>query len=322
MRILLLLASCFILLVGCEDKTAELALGTLERDQITFTATSNEIIRALPLREGDQVKMGDVLVKLDDKKQRAMLAQAQAEYARAKAQLLLLTNGERSEDIAAAKAKSDRAKANLIAAEKNYTRTNKLFSQGLVSVAERDSQLAAKDAAAGTYHSENEDLTKLISGARIENISAAQAQVDIAQAKLRLEQQILDELTIIATREGILDSLPYHLGERVPKGALLALIEAGGSPYARVYIPASSRLNFSISSQATVFVDGLKDPFEGTVRWIATAPSFTPYFALTEHERSRLMYLAEVSLPESAEALPSGIPAQVDLNNPRRGSND
>lgn len=322
MRILLLLASCFILLFGCEDKTTELALGTLERDQITFSATANEIIRALPVREGDHVKTGDVLVKLDDKKQQAILAQAQAQYARAQAQLLLLTNGARAEDIAAAKAKSDRAKANLIAAEKNYTRINKLFLQGLASVAERDSQLATKDAAAGTYHAENEDLTKLISGARRENIAAAQADVEIAQAKLTLEQQKLDELTVIATREGILDRLPYHLGERVPAGALLALIEAGNAPYARVYIPASSRLDFSISSQVTVFVDGLKEPFEGTVRWIASVPSFTPYYALTEDERSRLMYLAEVALPESAKDLPSGIPAQVDLNNPLGASND
>lgn len=322
MRILLLLASCFILLVGCEDSATELALGTLERDQITFTATSNEIIRALPIREGSQVKVGDVLVKLDDKKQRAMLAQAQAEYAGAKAHLLLLTNGERSEDIAAAKAKSERAKANLIAAGKNYMRINKLFSQGLASVAERDSQLAAKDAEAGTYNSAKEELAKLISGARIENIAEAQAEVDIAQAKLTLQQQKLEELTIIATREGILDSLPYNLGERVPAGALLALIEANGSPYARVYIPAPYRLNFSISSQATVFVDGLKEPFEGTVRWVATAPSFTPYYALTEKERSRLMYLAEIALPESAKELPSGIPAQADLNNTRRAGND
>lgn len=322
MRILLLLASCFILLVGCEDNTTELALGTLERDQITFSATANEIIRALPMREGDHVKIGDVLVKLDDKNQQAILAQAQAEYARANAQLSLLTNGERFEDIAAAQAHLDRAKANLIAAEKNYSRINRLFLQGITSVAEKDSQLATKDAAAGTFNAANEDLAKLIAGARRENISAAQAEVDIAQAKLTLQQQKLAELTIIATREGILDSLPYHLGERVAAGALLAVIEADNNPYARVYIPASYRLKFSISSQATVFVDGIKEPFEGVVRWIASDPSFTPYYALTENERSRLMYLAEIVLPDSAKELPSGIPAQIDLNNPRRAAHD
>ncbi|MDF5393591.1 hypothetical protein P3693_26615, partial [Vibrio parahaemolyticus] len=62
-----------------------------------------------------------------------------------------------------------------------------------------------------------------------------------------------------------------------------------------------------------VHVDGVDQPYSGTVRWVATEPSFTPYFALTEEERSRLMYLAEVDLQDSAQSLPSGIPAQVDL---------
>ena len=34
---------------------------------------------------------------------------------------------------------------------------------------------------------------------------------------------------------------------------------------------------------------------------------------MTEEERSRLMYLAEVQLPESEAHLPNGVPAQVEL---------
>jgi len=50
----------------------------------------------------------------------------------------------------------------------------------------------------------------------------------------------------------------------------------------------------------------------GTVRWVSADASFTPYFALTEHDRSRLSYLAEVDLP-GASHLPSGVPLQVDF---------
>lgn len=322
MRILLLLSIFFILLTGCERGTTEQALGTLERDRITFVATSSEIIRALPIQEGKHVAIGNVLVKLDNKKQLAMLAQAKAEYAKAHAHLLSLTNGERPEDIAAAKAELDRAEANLIASEKSYNRIKSLFAKGLVSVADRDSMLAAKDAAAGTYNSAKEKLAKLMAGTRKENIAEAQAELEVAQAQLSLQQQKLDELTIVATREGILDTLPYHLGERVSAGALLAVIQADGAPYARVYIPAAYRLNFPIASKAIVFVDGLAEPFTGIVRRVATAPAFTPYYALTENERSRLVYLAEIELPESAKNLPSGIPAQVDLKEQRGVSND
>jgi HlyD family secretion protein len=50
----------------------------------------------------------------------------------------------------------------------------------------------------------------------------------------------------------------------------------------------------------------------GTVRWVSADASFTPYFALTEHDRSKLSYLAEVDLPE-ASSLPSGVPLEVDF---------
>ncbi len=60
-------------------------------------------------------------------------------------------------------------------------------------------------------------------------------------------------------------------------------------------------------------VDGLDKPINGKLRWIAHEPVFTPYYALNQQERSRLMYLAEVQLPDSAGSLPNGIPAQVVL---------
>jgi len=50
----------------------------------------------------------------------------------------------------------------------------------------------------------------------------------------------------------------------------------------------------------------------GTVRWVSTDASYTPYFALTEHDRSRLSYLAEIDLPD-ASSLPSGLPLEVDF---------
>jgi HlyD family secretion protein len=73
------------------------------------------------------------------------------------------------------------------------------------------------------------------------------------------------------------------------------------------------RVKFVPGLKVNVHVDGLEEFLAGTVRWVAADPSFTPYYALTEDERSRLMYLAEIDLPESAENLPTGVPAQVDL---------
>ncbi len=134
-----------------------------------------------------------------------------------------------------------------------------------------------------------------------------------AKADVALQEQKLAELTITATRDGLLDNLPFNLGERVPVNGIVAVIQASRVPYARVYVPANYRVDFVPGKTVNVHVDGVEQPYSGTVRWVATEPSFTPYFALTEEERSRLMYLAEVDLQDSAQSLPSGIPAQVDL---------
>ncbi|EPP5330972.1 HlyD family secretion protein [Vibrio harveyi] len=301
------------LLTACSKDDGQQALGTLERDRVTFTATSSEIIRALPIKEGSQVTEGEVLVQLDTKNQEAILARAVAEQAKADAYLLKLTNGERPEDIAAAQARVARAEAQLTEAQKNYQRKAELVRKKLISQSEKDTALAARDSARAELDSSQEEFSKLTAGSRPEDIEQAKAELMAAKADVALQQQKLAELTITATRDGLLDNLPFNLGERVPVNGIVAVIQASRVPYARVYVPATYRVNFIPGKAVQVHVDGVEKPLEGTVRWVATEPSFTPYFALTEEERSRLMYLTEVDLQDSAESLPSGIPAQVDL---------
>lgn len=301
------------LLVACAPDDSSQALGTLERDIVTFSATSNEIIRALPVKEGSQVKIGDVLVRLDTTSQEAMLAQAIAQQAKANAYLTKLTNGERPEDIAVAQAKVTLATAKLTEANKNYRRKAELVSKNLISESEKDTALSARDSARAELDSAKEEFAKLTAGTRLEDIEQAKAELDAAVANTAVQQQKLDELTIVSTRDGVLDNLPYNLGERVSVGSIVAVVQADNSPFARVYVPEPYRVKLTQGTKLQVHVDGVEQTYQGTVRWIANEPSFTPYYALTENERARLMYLAEIDLSDDAQNLPSGIPAQVDL---------
>ncbi|MDF5538878.1 HlyD family efflux transporter periplasmic adaptor subunit, partial [Vibrio parahaemolyticus] len=241
------------------------------------------------------------------------LAHAVAEQAKADAYLLKLTNGERPEDIAAAQARVARAEAQLVEAQKNYQRKAELVRKKLISQSEKDTALAARDSARAELDSSQEEFSKLTAGSRPEDIEQAKAALMAAKADVALQEQKLAELTITATRDGLLDNLPFNLGERVPVNGVVAVIQASRVPYARVYVPANYRVDFVPGKTVNVHVDGVEQPYSGTVRWVATEPSFTPYFALTEEERSRLMSLAEVDLQDSAQSLHSGIPAQVDL---------
>ena len=72
------------------------------------------------------------------------------------------------------------------------------------------------------------------------------------------------------------------------------------------------RVSVQPGKKLDVRVDGISGSITGTVRWVSADASFTPYFALTEHDRSRLSYLAEVDVPD-ASSLPSGVPLEVDF---------
>lgn len=300
-------------LSACDDSPSNLALGTLERDRVALTATAAEVVVELPVREGTPVDAGTVLVRLDDTQQKAVVKQAEAEADAAKAALEKLENGARSEELAAARANVAGARASLVEAQQSFARTKDLQQRGTASKASYDSALATRNAAEATLKSAEEQLRELENGARPEDLASARANLAAAQAALASQQKVLSDLTVVASRDGILDSLPWNLGERVTQGSPLAILTAEGAPYARVYVPEPYRVRLKQGDTLMVSVDGLDQDLEGTLTWISSEPSFTPYYALNQSDRARLMYPAEVQLPDSASDLPSGVPAQVHM---------
>jgi HlyD family secretion protein len=299
-------------IVSCAKKQPE-ALGTLERDRIAHTATAAEVIVELPVQQGDPVTVGTVLVRLDSTLQQARTEHARADVARAEAQLDKLRNGARVEEVAAAQAEVVGARANLIEAEHAFKRQKSLMLRELTSQANLDKKRATRDSVSAKLISAQEQLRKLTNGTREEDLRMGESELAAARALLANETKLLSDLTITASRNGILDNLPWNLGERVSIGSPVAVVLAGAVPYARVYIPEPWRVQITIGTELTVQIDGIDDAFPGTVRWISHEPAFTPYYALNQSERSRLVYLAEVQLTADASDLPSGVPAQVLL---------
>ncbi len=310
---LLILFFSLILLSACDSSKPGLALGTLERERIAHTATVSEVITALPVSTGTLVKKGTVLVTLDNTIQTALLAKAQAQMQQAKANLEKVHNGAREEEVAAASAQVAGAKAALVKSEANYQRAKTLIKKELASQATLDNALASRDENTARLHSAQENLLQLINGARIEDLKIAEAILATTIAVVDSEKKKLKDLTITAKRDGLLDNLPWNLGERVTLGSPVAIVLAGKAPFARVYVPEPYRIKIKIADKLTVHIDGLSDPIIGTVRWISSEPAFTPYFALNQEERANLMYLAEIQLPDSAAELPMGVPAQVQM---------
>lgn len=301
---------------GCDSNDPIEAVGTLERDLIRLSAPSSEIITAVHAQEGDTVTPGTSLLDLDDTAASAEVERIKAELKQAAAYLSQLQRGAREEEIASAKARAENAEAIARAAEKSYRRAQQLVRQNLMSQSDLDAALASRDSTRAVLEDAREQWLLLQHGTRSELIEQAQAHVDEIEHALTVARKHLDDLHITATRSGRIDSLPWKLGERVPAGAVLAVLLADDNLYVRAYAPEAVRAQLQVGTQLPVRVDGVATPIVGTLIHVQRDPAFSPHYALTATERSRLMYLIKVKLDDSAIDLPSGIPAQVILDDP------
>ncbi|WP_238367690.1 HlyD family secretion protein [Mesobacterium pallidum] len=290
-----------------------IALGLLAQERIALTATASELVTELPVPEGTAVTAGTLLVQLDPGTRKAAVDVARAQLAIASAEVDRLTAGARAEEIAIAEAGVAAARAAATEAEATLQRDRQLLTSGTITEARLQATTAARDAAEAGLAGKIAALDELRAGARPEDRRIAEARRDAALASLAAEQRRLDDLQIRAPRDGVLDSLPWNLGERVTLGSPVAVMAAGNRPFARVYIPETARVGLATGTKVTLRVDGLDAQLTGSVRWISSEPAFTPYYGLDQAQRSRLVYLAEIALPEDAPDLPAGLPVEVVL---------
>ena len=199
---------------------------------------SGEIIE-LPVKEGQEVKKGDLLVRIKPDNYRAIRNSSEANYRSALASKTL-------------------AEANLAKADAEYKRMQQLFRDKFVS----DSQyIEAKTA----YE---------VGKATVES-SAHQA--DQAKASLAKAEDDLTKTTIVAPIDGTITKLKSQVGERVVGTAMMAGTEIMtvsnlDEMEARVDIGEIDVILISVGQKAKLEVDAFRDrEFHGTVSEIANA---------------------------------------------------
>jgi HlyD family secretion protein len=134
------------------------------------------------------------------------------------------------------------------------------------------------------------------------------AQLAAMTAALEAQDILIRRLAITAPVDARVEALPWKTGSQPPRGATVAVLLADSAPYAHIYIPAAQRGVYREGANVTVRVPGFGD-FAGTVRWVSSDAAFTPYFALTEHDRSRLSFAGEIRLEgDDLHELPNGLP--------------
>jgi HlyD family secretion protein len=309
------LAAMLVLPAACAEHDP-IALGTLEWDRISVPAPAAETIVALQVREGQRVRAGAALLQLEPTRTAAQLQALQAQAQQAGEALQELRNGPRSEDIAQAQATLGAARAQAADASAYYARLQPLGRQRLVAAADVDRARAAAGNAQGAVRVAEQALLALQHGTRVEQVAQGEAALQAAQAQAAAQAVTLRKLDLLAPRDGLVDALPYKLGDQPPVGAPLVVMLVGERPYARVYLPQALRLQVRVGQAAHIQLQGRDGTLSGRVRSIRSDPGFTPYYALSGGDAARLSWLAEIELsadndPARMANLPAGMPLQV-----------
>jgi HlyD family secretion protein len=302
------------LLCACDSSgNAKRAVGELASDRLELTAEFSEPIIEIELPEGAPVSTGQILVRQDTSRAEARLAEAESALLQQQARLEELLRGPRRERIAAARASVEGARQELAFRESELRRIREVHGKGLASAELLDSTRAALDAAKANHTMAIATLDEQLAGTTIEELKQAEQAVQQAAARRDSAMIDLDRHVLRSPVEGVLDSRILETGERPVPGQPVVVILRGTQPYARVYVPEALRVHVTPGALARIHVDGMDTAIEGRVRWVASDPAFTPYYALTERDRGRLSYVAKVDITEDRDRLPDGVPVEVEF---------
>jgi HlyD family secretion protein len=286
-------------------------------------------IKEIKVKEGDSVKRGDVLLIVDSDTLAAQKAQVEAQIETAKSQLSaaqaardaagakleLAQNGARPEEI-------DQAKSGYELAKTTLDRLKVLYEQGAIPKSDLDNAETQTKVAKDKY-----DLA--LSGARAEDIKAAQALVDQANASVEaVTGQIkqaeaalqgvnvnLNYATVVAPEDGIITQINVEAGELVSTGMQLIVVTKTNEPSILCNVRETNLSKVNLDQEVSVKIPAYEgQEFKGKVVKINKNADFAVKRATNDNgEFDVLSYGVKVELTNYDKPLRSGMTAFVDF---------
>jgi HlyD family secretion protein len=234
--------------------------------RVDIGATVTGRVAAVPVKEGDAVDAGAVLVELEADEARAALAQAQA----ALRQALARRDSQRAVQRPAADAALAQAEATLATAERDLGRSRELVAQGFVSAARIDEAQRAVDIARA-----QRDSARAGAAAQREQgpeTVAAQAQLQAAEAALQVARARLDQTVLRAPAAGRVLLRAVEPGQIVQPGRALVTLGVAGPVELVALVDERFIGQLQPGQRAHVVADAFpQQPFEAKVQRLAPA---------------------------------------------------
>ncbi|HUB90365.1 MAG TPA: efflux RND transporter periplasmic adaptor subunit [Dyella sp.] len=271
---------------------------------LSFKSVQSRIV-ALPFDEGQWVKKGTLIARVDDSDYRQQVAIAQANVVSQERALAAAGS-----NLAAAQKVLGADEADLRYKTLNDSRMQQLSVKGYVSLDSRD----LADAAVRESHAalqRDRALEKAAEG----NLQLAAANVADAKEALKLAQITESYTTLVAPIDGVILVRQAELGEVVIPGTPVVTIADLDHVWLRAYInePDVGRVRFGQAADVTT--DNFPGRvYPGRVSFISEQAEFTPKSVETHAERVTLVYRTRIDIANPKHELVPGMPADVSFH--------
>jgi HlyD family secretion protein len=300
------------------QERSELTLhGNVDLRQVDLAFNNSERIAQVLFQEGDVVKQGQVLARLQTSRLEPQVAEARAQAEAQRQVVLRLQHGSRPEEIAQAQANLESARAEAANAALHYERQKSLFeTSGGKSVIRQDvdNAKAALDMANAQVVVNEKALELARAGPREEDIAQAQAQLSANEARLKLLQQQWADAELTAPVNAVVRTRLLEPGDMASPTKPVFSLALTDPKWVRAYVSETDLGLVHPGAEASVAVDAYpRRRFAGWVGFVSPMAEFTPKSVQTEELRTSLVYEVRVFVNDPNEDLRLGMPATVHL---------
>ncbi|MDF3826678.1 MULTISPECIES: HlyD family secretion protein [unclassified Pseudocitrobacter] len=295
--------------------------GRIEATEVDIATKIAGRIDTILVSEGQFVRQGEVLAKMDtrvlnEQRQEAIAQIKEAESAVAAARALL---EQRQSEMRAAQAVVKQRDAELASVSKRHTRSQTLSTRGAVSAQQLDDDRAAAESARAALESARAQVSA--SNAAIEaartNIIQAQTRVEAAQATERRIQADIDDSELKAPRDGRVQYRVAEPGEVLAAGGRVLNMVDLSDVYMTFFLPTEQAGLLKIGGEARLVLDAAPDlRVPATISFVASVAQFTPKTVETRDERLKLMFRVKARIPQELlqqhlEYVKTGLPGMA-----------
>jgi len=294
--------------------------GNVDVRQVSLAFNGSERIASLAVQEGDHVRAGQVVGKLDTTTLELRIAESRAQANALEQTLARLRAGNRPQELGRARAQTAEAQAEADVAAKSLVRLQGLV-QGptgrAVSLQDVDDAAARSKAAQARLEGARKAQELVQAGARKEDVAQAEAQLEAARAQTAVLEQQLKDAELRAPIAAVVRARLMEAGDMASSQRPVYTLAITDPKWVRAYVRETELGLVKPGMAASIAIDSLPgQAIAGKVGYISSVAEFTPKTVQTEDLRTSLVYEVRVLAEDRDDRLRLGMPATVRIARP------